>query len=203
MKKTLLIFALSILTIKTAKSQEKIHFGIFGGVNFTNMTSNDLLNNEEYKTGFQVGATVEIPFGDKFSIQPEVLYSTQGVKGTVPLLYTPYPGAPDPEPVFGEYKLDYIKIPVLAKIYLIKYFSFEIGPSFNFLINDEFKYNSITQTDLAKSFEFGGIIGLSYKVKSRFIVNAKYFNGFSDVSKSDFKEPKNYGFSIGIGYLIK
>lgn len=203
MKKTLLIIMLTFLVISTVKSQEKIQFGILGGVNFTNMTSNDLLNNEEYRTGFQVGAIIEIPFGDKFSLQPEVLYSTQGVKGIVPLLYTPYPGAPNPEPVFGENKLDYIKIPILAKIYLIKYFSLEIGPSFSFLIKDEFKYNSITQTDLTKNFEFGGVIGLSYKIKSRFIANAKYFNGFSDISKSDFEKPKNYGFSIGIGYLIK
>jgi hypothetical protein len=203
MKKTLLIITLTILTITTVKSQEKIQFGVLGGINFTNMTSNDLLNNEEYKTGFLIGAIVEIPFGDKFSLQPEVLYSTQGVKGIVPFLYTPHPGVPNPEPVFGEYKLDYIKIPVLAKIYLIKDFSLEIGPSFSFLINDELKYNSITQTDLAKNFEFGGEIGLSYKIKPRFIANAKYFIGFSDVSKSDFKEPKNYGFSIGIGYLIK
>jgi len=167
------------------------------------MTSNDLLNKEEYKTGFQIGALIEIPFGEKFSLQPEILYSTQGVKGIVPLLYVPYPGAPAPEPVFGEYTLDYIKIPVLAKIYLIKNFSLEIGPSFNFLTNDELKYNSITKNDLAKNFEFGGVIGLSYKIKSKFFVNANYFNGFSDVSKSDFKEPKNYGFSIGIGYLFK
>mgnify|MGYP003627354696 FL=1 len=203
MKKTLLIISLTILTITTVKSQEKIQFGVLGSVNFTSMTSNDLLNKEEYKTGFQIGALVEIPFGKKFSLQPEILYSTQGVKGIVPLYYDVIPGAPAPEPVFGEYTLDYIKIPVLAKIYLIKNFSLEIGPSFNFLINDEFKYNSITYTDLTKSFEFGGVIGLSYKIKSRFIVNAKYFSGFSDVSKSDFAKPKNYGFSIGIGYLIK
>jgi len=203
MKKTLLIISLTILTITTVKSQEKTQFGVLGSVNFTSMTSNDLLYNKEYKTGFQIGALVEIPFGEKFSLQPEILYSTQGVKGIVPMYYDPFPGAPAPEPVFGEYKLDYIKIPVLAKIYLIKNFSLEIGPSFNFLINDEFKYNSFTNTDLAKSFEFGGVIGLSYKIKSRFIANAKYFKGFSDVSESDFAEPKNYGFSIGLGYLIK
>ena len=203
MKKALLIISLTILTIINVKSQEKTQFGVLGSVNFTSMTSNDLLNKEEYKTGFQIGVFVEIPFGEKFSLQPEILYSTQGVKGIVPLYYDPIPGAPAPEPVFGEYKLDYIKIPVLAKIYLIKNFSLEIGPSFNFLINDEFKFISITNSDLAKRFEFGGVIGLSYKIKSRFIANAKYFSGFSDVSKSDFAEPKNYGFSIGIGYLIK
>jgi len=202
MKKTLLIISLTILTITTVNSQEKIQFGILGGINFTNLTSNDLLYNEKYKTGFQIGAFVEIPFGEKFSLQPKILYSTQGFKGIVPIVYIPYPGAPEPEPIYGKYKLDYIKIPVMAKIYLIKNLSLEIGPSFNFLINDELKFNSYKKTDLANNFEFGGEIGLSYKIKSRFITNANYFRGFSDVSKSDLEEPKNYGFMIGIGYLF-
>jgi hypothetical protein len=202
MKKTLLIISLTILTITTAKSQEKIQFGVQGGINFTNLTSNDLLYNDKYKTGFQIGALVEIPFGEKFSLQPEILYSTQGSKGIVPIIYIPGPGFPIPEPTYGKFRLDYIIIPVLAKIYLNKNFSLEIGPSFNFLINDELEFNSYKKSDLANNFEFGGEIGLSYKIKSRFITNAKYFRGFSDVLKSDLEEPKNYGFTIGIGYLF-
>ncbi len=203
MKKTLLIISLTILTITTAKSQEKIQFGVKGGINFTNITSNDLFN-KEYKTGFHVGALVEIPFGNKFSLQPEILYSTQGVDGEAPILYDPFPGAPAPQPVLGEYKLDYIQIPVLVKIYLINNFSLEIGPSFNFLVNDELIYNSSTiNDDIGKSFEFSGIVGLSYKIKYGFFSNARYFHGFTNALDSNYMEPKNYGFSIGIGYLFK
>ncbi len=34
------------------------------------------------KTGFHVGVVAEIKFNEKFSIQPEVVYSAQGVKYT-------------------------------------------------------------------------------------------------------------------------
>lgn len=205
MKKTLLIISLTILTTTAVKSQEKIQFGVKGGINFTNITSNYLYN-KEYKTGFHVGALVEIPFGNKFSLQPEILYSTQGVDGEVPMLYYDfiYPGGSAPQPVLGEYKLDYIQIPVLAKLYLINNFSLEIGPSFNFLVNDELIYNSSTiNDDIGKSFEFSGIVGLSYKIKYGFFANARYFHGFTDALDSNYTEPKNYGFSIGIGYLFK
>ncbi|HEY9168136.1 MAG TPA: porin family protein [Lutibacter sp.] len=203
MKKILLIISLTILTITAVKSQEKIQFGVKGGINFTNITSNELYN-KEYKTGFHVGVLVEIPFGNKFSLQPEILYSTQGVKGEMPMYYDfIYPGGPAPQPVMGEYKLDYIQIPVLAKIYVVKNFSLEIGPSFNFLVNDELIYNSWTSTDIGKSFEFSGIVGLSYKIKNGFFANARYFHGFTNALDSNFSEPKNYGFSTGFGYLFK
>ncbi len=202
MKKIILIVAISIFTLTSVKSQEKIQFGVKGGVNFTTMTSNDYLYDEKYKTGLYLGATVEIPLGKKFSIQPEILYSSQGIKGKALVNYPSL--VPGPMPVFyAEHKLDYIKIPILAKLYLAKNFSLEIGPSFNFLVNDEFTYNSYTQTDLAKKFEFGGVVGLSYKVKSDVVVNANYLNGFSNVLKSPFENSKSYGFSVGIGYLFK
>lgn len=202
MKKTLLIISLTILTITSIKSQEKIQLGIKGGINFTNITSNDLYN-KEYKTGFHVGALVEIPLGNKFSLQPEILYSTQGAEGKVPMLYDPFPGAPTPPPVFGEFKLDYIQIPVLAKIYLIKNFSLDIGPSFNFLIKDKeiitSENNSFTYSGFGNNFEFSGIIGTSYKFEGGFFGSARYVQGMSEATDS---AAKNICFQIGIGYFF-
>ena len=131
------------------------------------------------------------------------MYSTQGIEGEVLMLYVPYPGAPAPLPVLGEYKLDYIQVPVLAKIYFIENFSLEIGPSFNFSVNDKMIYNSWRSTGTGKSFELSGIVGLSYKIKHRLFANARYFHGLTNALKDDYMEPKNYGFSIGIGYLFK
>lgn len=202
MKKIILIIAFTIILIPTVKSQEKIQFGVKGGVNFTTMTSNDYLYDEKYKTGLYLGATVEIPLGKKFSIQPEILYSSQGIKGKALVNYPSL--LPGTMPVvYAEHKLDYIKIPILAKLYLAKNFAFEIGPSFNFLVNDKFTSFSSNQTDLAEKFELGGVVGLSYKVKSNFVVNANYLNGFSNVLKSPFENSKSYGFSVGVGYLFK
>jgi len=193
MKKIFLIISLTILTITAVKSQEKIQFGVKGGINFTNMTMNSLIDTE-YLTGFHIGVLAEIPFGDRFSLQPEILYSTYGSKGKMIMI-----GGPA-QPI--EYNLDYIQVPVLAKFYLIKNLSLEIGPSFNFLVNDEEIFNSITIDDIGESFEFSGILGISYKSNSGFFGSFRYTNGFTNALKGDFSDVKNYGFLIGIGYLF-
>jgi hypothetical protein len=203
MKKTLLIFSLTFLTITAAKSQEKIQFGAKGGINFTSMTS-DFLNNKEFKTGFHIGLLAEIPFGEKFSLQPEILYSTHGVKGEVILLYVPFPGAPEPPPISGEFKLNYIQIPVLAKIYLAKNFSIELGPSFNFLVKDEENYGTVSRSDIGSNFEFSGILGLSYKLNSNLFGSIRYVNGFTVAfdRESYDEDAKNIGFQLGVGYMF-
>ncbi len=193
MKKKILLISLAILTLTTLKSQDKIQFGIKGGVNFTNMTS-DILVEKEYKTGFHIGILAEIPFGDKFSLQPEILYSTYGSKGKEIMF-----GGPN---ITTEYKLDYIQIPILAKIYLYKGFSLEIGPSFNFLVNDKKIRESNTITDIGEKFEFSGILGVSYKLSRGLIGSFRYTNSLTNALNQDYSETNNYGFLIGIGYLF-
>ena len=194
MKKKILLISLAILTLTiTVKSQEKIQFGIKGGINFTNMTS-DILIEKEYKIGFHIGILSEITFGDKFSLQPEILYSTYGAKGKAIMI-----GGPS---ITTEYKLDYIQIPILAKIYLYKGLSLEIGPSFNFLVNDKKIRESNTITDIGEKFEFSGILGISYKLSSGFIGSFRYTNSLTNALDQNYYETKNYGFLIGIGYLF-
>jgi len=193
MKKKILLLSIAILTLTTLKSQEKIQFGIKGGANFTNMTS-EILIEKEYKIGFHIGILAEISFGDKFSLQPEILYSTYGSKGKE-IMY----GGPN---ITTEYKLDYIQIPILAKIYLYKSFSLEIGPSFNFLVNDKKIRESNTITDIGEKFEFSGILGVSYKLSSGLIGSFRYTNSLTNALNQDYFETNNYGFLVGIGYLF-
>jgi len=207
MKSIISIFILSILTITTITSQKKVQFGLKGGINFTNM-SLDHLFDKEYKTGFHIGGLVEIPFSPKFSLQPEILYSTQGVDGKAPSDANISPGLYEPFSV--EYNFNYIQVPVLAKFYLFDSFSLEIGPSFNFLIKDEIKYSYSDDTviinpesnDVGETFEFSGIVGFSYKIKSGFFTYLRYNQGFTDVLTEDVWEGKNYGFMLGVGYMF-
>ncbi len=197
MKKKIFLLSIAILALTTLKSQDKIQFGIKGGANFTNMTSDmtsEVLIEKEYKIGFHTGVLVEIPFGDKFSLQPEILYSTFGSKGKEILC-----GGPN---ITTEYKLDYIQVPILAKIYLYKGLSLEIGPSFNLLVNDKKIRESNTISDIGKKFEFSGILGVSYKLSSGLIGSFRYTNSFTNALNKDYFEINNYGFLVGIGYLF-
>lgn len=201
MKRTFLVLAIAIFGLSTgATAQEYWNFGVKGGVNFTNLTSDGFEDNNS-RTGFHIGVLAEIPVSDRFSVQPEVLYSTQGAEadrffGT--------------ERVNGEYQLDYIQVPVIAKFYVIDGLALEAGPSFNFLVEEEYDFESNTlsfeqDSEFGSTFEFGGAIGASYKLNSGFFLNARYTQGFTDVFDSDnFDDDaiKNNGIQLGVGFLF-
>ncbi len=109
------------------------------------MTS-DILIDKEYKIGFHIGVLSEIPFGDKFSLQAEILYSIYGSKGKEIML-----GGP---PITTEYKFDYIQIPILAKIYLYKGF---IG---------NFRYThsltNVLDQNYSETKNYGFLMGIGY-----------------------------------------
>lgn len=211
MKKALLIISLTILTLTAAQSQGKIQFGVKGGVNLMNMTS-DFIYDKVDKTGFHIGGLAEIPFGNRFSLQPEILYSTHGPKGKVTMLFVPYPGAPAPPPYYEEYKLGYIQVPILVKFYLFKNLSFELGPSFNFLISDKQisthtdssgNYSRTDSSGFAENFEFSGVVGVSYKLKAGIFGSARYVNGFTAaIDRGSFEDVKNSGFQLGVGFMF-
>ena len=201
MKKSILIAVIAVLGFTSAASaQEFVYFGAKGGVNFTNMTS-DGFEDEKSRTGFHLGLVSEIPLSERFSLQPEVLYATQGLEAN-----RTFAG----QNFNGEYQLDYIQVPVLAKIYLIDGLAIEAGPSFNFLVEEEYDFESDMgdaefDTEAGSDFEFGGAIGASYKFNSGFFASARYTQGFTDVFDSDNWDDdaiKNNGIQLGIGLMF-
>src|SRR5690606_24203250 len=121
---------LSVSAQNTNPSQD-VQFGVKGGVNFATITGDDF-NDLDSRTSFNAGFVAEIPVTNRFSIQPEVFYSGQGFDIR----------EIDQDNVFDndqniEYQLDYIQVPVLAKLYLVDGLSIEVGPQFGFKVNEE------------------------------------------------------------------
>ena len=73
--KKLLLVAFSLATFIT--NAQDITFGVKAGANFASIGGDDGKDLDGL-VSFLIGATVEIPVSDTFSIQPEVLYSGQG-----------------------------------------------------------------------------------------------------------------------------
>jgi hypothetical protein len=199
MKRTFLLIAIAIVGLSNSvNAQEYWNFGVKGGVNFTNMTSNGF-KDKNSRTGFHLGVLAEIPVGDRFSMQPEVLYSTQGTEAT-----RMFSG----DRIHGEYQLDYIQVPVIAKFYVIDGLALEAGPSFNFLVEEEYDFedNGISleqDSELGSTFELGGAVGASYKFNNGFFLNGRYALGFTDAfddSNFDSDAIKNSGFQLGVGF---
>jgi len=201
MKKLFLFIAVGLFVINTnaqdkPTSDEGVKFGVKAGVNFATITGDDT-EDVKSKTGFHIGGVVEIPISDAFSVQPELLYSSQGAKE---------------DSDFGEGKLnlDYINVPIMAKYYVSEGFSLEAGPQVGFLINSklEFEGESEDIKDETTGIDFGLNFGVGYKMETGLNFGVRYNLGlsniwdFSDFDGLDEFNNKNGVFQISIGYMF-
>ncbi|PAM94075.1 hypothetical protein B4N84_13410 [Flavobacterium sp. IR1] len=186
MKKILLAAVLFMATSATIQAQ-LLKFGVKAGVNFANQTGDASFGgisvDKEGITSYHVGAVAEIKLLEKFAIQPELLYSTQGAS---------YKSAGQ------EFKneLGYLSIPVMAKIYLTKSFSVEAGPQASFLLSEKNDFD----VKNAETFDFGLNFGLGLKITESIFVQGRYGIGLTEASKN--ADVKNSVFQLSAGFLF-
>ncbi|HLV50693.1 MAG TPA: porin family protein [Flavobacterium sp.] len=192
--KKVMIAAIAVVGFSvTGLAQQQVKFGPKAGVNLATLSGDD---DAEMKIGFHVGAVAEIKFNDKFSLQPEVLYSAQGAQSK--------------ENTDIKTNNDYINIPIMAKYYFVEGFSLELGPQVGFLMKAEAKgeNGSLDTKDFYKSVDFGVGVGLAYDLPQGFFVNARYNLGLSKINEDfdagpitiETEDIKNNVIQIGIGY---
>ena len=207
MKKSVLLIAIMLLGYTTANAQEFVNFGVKGGVNFSTFAGDGIndFNNPNSRTSFNLGLLAEIPLSEKFSLQPEVLYSGQG-----------YDIADRQDANNIEYQLDYINVPLLAKYYVVDGLGIEFGPQVAFLANSAIDYNpSADSGDISlDSDQFNKVgvdldLGLSYKFNNGFFINGRYTYGLTDIYDNSFSnnlfsnaDARNSVFQAGIGFLF-
>ena len=185
MKKVLLAAVLFIAASTTIQAQ-LVKFGVKAGVNFANQTG-DATDapgiDKEGITSYHAGLVAEIKLLDRFAIQPELLYSTQGAT---------YKNAVD------EFKneLGYLSIPVMAKFYLTDSFSLEVGPQASFLLSEK---DNVDFED-AETFEFGINAGLGFKITENFFIQGRYGLGLTDATKN--ADVKNSTIQLSAGFLF-
>jgi opacity protein-like surface antigen len=180
MKKTLLISAL-FLAMSISTQAQLLNFGIKGGLNYANLTGST--TKTDAITSYHVGVLAEINLSEKFSIQPELLYSTQGAT------YKTILGDIDNE-------LGYLSIPVMAKIHLNKMISLELGPQASFLLSEKDEFDIHNQN----TFDFAAAGGLGFKITKSIFVQARYVLGLTEVSKD--ADTKNSVVQVSAGLLF-
>lgn len=176
MKKILFVMLLCF-GMNTVNAQ-MLKFGLKAGANFSNLEG-DGVDGSTY-TSFHFGAVAEISLLENLSLQPELLYSSQGTKVDVA-------GVKD-------INYNYITVPVLAKFYLTsKKLSLEAGPQFSFLINED-----VEETFEGEKFDFAATAGLGYNITDNFFAQARYVMGLTEASKDG--EVTNRVIQLSVGY---
>ena len=196
-------FLIAAVSVSNAQNEadnsvdEAFSFGVKGGVNFATLSGDDEFDSPDSRTSFHVGLVAEMPISEMFSIQAEALYSGQGAQFD-------FDGSDGDK---AEFQLDYINVPVLAKIYVTKGLSFEVGPQFSFLVNEEIDLNpnsndgdlDLEDTDFeAESFDFGVAGGLTFQTEMGIFATGRYTYGLTEIYKDS--DIRNSVFQIGIGY---
>lgn len=162
MKKIIAILTLLITMMASAPkaNAQGFYFGVRGGMNLTSMTDRP---NSKIKAGGNVGLFGGYQFSTIVGLQVEALYSFQGFfTGNIPV---------SSEPRNSMISYDYIKVPIIAKFYLIKGLNLEVGASFNFLTS------SLAGTEPLRgmnAFDFSIPIGVAYQFGRHFEVGARY-----------------------------
>lgn len=173
------LFALAIILIAgtTSMNAQGLDFGVKAGANFSTLDGDGI--DGDNLTSFHVGAILELNIFENFSVQPEVMYSSQGTKIEE-----------------EDIKLDYLSVPVLAKFYLISdKLSLEAGPQFSFLVNDD-----VPETFETKSFDFAAIGGLGFNITKNIFAQARYVVGLTDTSKDAEVTNKVIQLSVGLKF---
>jgi hypothetical protein len=175
MKKIVIIAALFISATSAGIAQsnsgdtdnrEKLQFGLKAGLNYSNVYD---AKGEQFtadaKFGFAGGVLVAIPIGKYLGIQPEVLLSQKGFRGTGSMLGSSY---------YFTRTTTYIDIPLQFALKPSEFFTILVGPQFSYLMNQRDVFtSSATSYDQQQEFKqdnirkntFGAVGGIDINLK--------------------------------------
>ena len=211
MRKIVLLIIMAVCGLSQVRGQD---FGVKAGYNYSTFSGEtSSLSTIEGLSGFYIGGLVELPISNVLSIQPELIFSRQGValrqgleKSGIRI-----------EINNADIRLNYLNIPVMAKVNLGPLF-LQGGVQFGFLVGKpEVSYTRGAQRvtekvdkDAYAAFDFGVGAGLGVNLSQHFFVEARYThsltnaldpnnNSLKNAHISDDNNFKNAVLSLGLG----
>ncbi len=174
----------------------QFHLGIKAGANITKVDGESF--KDQFRYGYHLGGFAEVRMGNKFVLQPEVLFNQYATR-----LDSSYKNVYDG--VFGgnsNIKLNYLSIPIVINYKLIgSFLSLQAGPQFGVLI-DQSKTVLQNGGDAFKKGDFSMLAGLQFKILA-LRINGRYAIGLNNISDlPDDRKWKNQGFQVSVGLAL-
>jgi len=210
---------LIILTITTLKVAGQNHLiGVKGGANWTNITSSNFLNQNEYRTGLSAGLTYEYLLKKHFSVGADLKYNQRGFTNAI--IFTDNLGNPTDEKHTTKFNYDYVSLPIKTGFNIgNKFFGFtNIGVIPSLLVNAKTTMPTFNTdgkvtgnetfdvTNRVTKFDFAGLaeIGGGYKFKNRYwlFTSFVYQNSFTTITNSEYfvnSKLKHTGMTLTLG----
>lgn len=197
-KMILLVWVLSLVSI--AKAQSDFTFGPKFGLNLSNVSNSD----GNVKASIHLGAFATAKITDFVGLQAELLYSRQGWSDSYDV-----PGLA--KDVKVKCRVNYLNIPVLARLYVWDHLSVDLGPQLGFALNAKAREKYSGKTVKSKISHLNTIdvsfaVGASYELNWGILVSARYNIGLTNVfDKDHFRDGvtnKNGVFQLSVGYKL-
>jgi hypothetical protein len=185
MKKILLLLAVVLSFALGTQAQTRL--GIKAGLNVASIRfpNTDL----DPRLGVHVGGFASTPLSSRFALQPEVVYSQQGVKtGPTDHIY------------------HYLNVPLIFKGTIAGGLHLQVGPQFGILLAAKEKRGNVTVdvTDSRNRYDAAIGLGLGYDLTD-WQVSARYNLGLSDI-REDSDSGINFAnnvFQLSLGYKFR
>lgn len=188
--KKIFFLSVAVLLFTIAKSQDP-HFGIKGGLNASSLNNGG--SAMETIIGFNAGAFAHIHTSINWSIQPEIIFSTEGAK-------EPLVGGN----LTGKHRLNYLNFPVLLQYMFNNGLRLEGGAQFGVLLSakDKVRENVLDVKDMYQSTAVSIPLGASFLTRTGFGIDARYVFGLSNIYKDDSQTIQSNVFQLGIFYQL-
>ena len=193
--KKLFLSTVAIIAIAVSVNAQSIALGVKAGAIGTKIDGESFESG--YKLSYQAGAFAELDLLGKIGVQPELLFSqtsSKTVSGATGI--TTLPSGLNANTAFT---LSYLSIPILLRYNFAKLFTFNVGPQFGILLNNNTNLQQNSQNAF-KSGDVSGVVGLqvhlsSLRVYGRYVIG---LNNLSDVSKSGSWKTQQLELGVGL-----
>jgi outer membrane protein with beta-barrel domain len=174
----------------------QFHIGIRAGTNLNKIEGKSF--KQEFQYGYLLGGFAEIGLGNKFFLQPEVLFNQYSTTLDSNFSHL-YQGVFTSDQ--GKVKLNYLSIPVILNYKLLGPISIQAGPQYAILI-DQSKTLLQNGKQAFKNGDFSLLAGVQVKlamlrVTGRYLVG---LNNINDIDNKDKWRNQNIQLSVGLAF---
>ena len=190
-----LLFAGAVLNAAAQRPRTRVEWGVVGGINIPDYTTNMSGTDVKNKLGWQAGITTAVNLG-AFAVEPQILYVRQGLRIR-----------PEGQKEIN-LKSNSIDVPVLLSFRLLRPVRIYAGPVFTVM-------NDCKQKSGGDLLDFGRVrptmsytVGAGVKLLGHLLVDLRYNGQFK--SKKDVVLPdggkldklRTYNVALNFGYLF-
>lgn len=190
------IVALAVAVFFAHAAMAQFHIGVKAGANITKIDGKSF--KDEFNYGYHLGGFAEIGLGDKFGLQPEVLFNQYTTKADTSFSNVYNNVFRDRQNI----KLNYLSIPVMLTYkFAGDFLTLQAGPQFGVLMNKE---DNLLENgkEAFKHGDFSMAGGVQVKVL-KFRVTGRYVVGLNNINDlGDQHKWKNQGFQVSAGIAL-